>query len=73
MSVAYYSVPDISCEGCANAIKRAVSTIDGIHSVDVDVDHKKVCVEYDSGAVTPDAIRDRIGDAGYDTTDMTTE
>lgn len=73
MPVATYRVPDISCEGCANAIKRALSTMDGIRSIDVNVDTKIVRVEYDSDMGAPDTIQECIGEAGYDMMDAATE
>jgi len=72
MPVAEYKVPEISCEGCANAIKRALTSEPGVEQVDVDLDAKTVRVTYDADRSTADAIRDRIGEAGYDTTEMTT-
>ena len=58
-----YQVPAISCDHCVHAISGAVSPLDGVRSVDVDVDAKTVTVvgEFDDGAV-----REAIDDAGYD-------
>jgi copper chaperone CopZ len=65
MATVEYIVPDISCEGCANAIKRAVSTLDGIKDVGVDVASRRVSVKYDDEVTGPEEIMVRIEDAGY--------
>lgn len=65
MAKASYSVPGIMCEGCANAIKRAFSTLDGVDRVDVDVSAKRVTVDYDE-SVRPSEIVERIESAGYE-------
>ena len=58
-------VPDITCEGCANAIRRAVGGVPGIRDVAVNVSEKKVTVTYNDDEVKPAAIIERIEDAGY--------
>lgn len=58
---------DITCEGCASAIKRALSRETGINSVEVDVDAQSVTVDYDADETDEQAIRDRLSRAGYDT------
>jgi len=40
------SVPNISCNHCANAIKRELAEIEGITSVEVDLASKKVAIEW---------------------------
>lgn len=66
MASATYHAPEISCEGCANAIKRALGSAQGVESVSVDIDSKQVMVDYNADETDPDEIRDRIEDAGYD-------
>lgn len=58
---------DITCEGCASAIQRALSRETGINSVEVDVDAQSVTVDYDADETDEQAIRDRLSRAGYDT------
>ena len=40
------TAPDIECDGCANAIKNAVGRLEGVESVKVDVEAKRVTVEH---------------------------
>ena len=57
-----YSVPDISCDHCVNAISTAVSKSDGVQRVDVDLAAKTVTVV----GGHDDAVVAAIDDAGYD-------
>ncbi|MGA7757799.1 MAG: heavy-metal-associated domain-containing protein [Ilumatobacteraceae bacterium] len=57
-----YSVPGISCDHCRHAIETEVGTVDGVSSVEVDIEAKLVTV----GGGDDDAIRAAIDDAGYD-------
>lgn len=66
MAEVILDVPDISCEGCANAITRAVGNVWGVCDVSVDVPTKKVTVLYNDDQVKPAAIIERIEDAGYE-------
>ncbi|MDE2893633.1 MAG: heavy-metal-associated domain-containing protein [Chloroflexota bacterium] len=59
------TAPDISCEHCAHAISSALTAIDGVSAVSVDVDGKRVAVEYDGGSATPDQIDAALEEEGY--------
>ncbi|XWS75279.1 hypothetical protein CRYUN_Cryun01aG0072700 [Craigia yunnanensis] len=43
----------MSCEGCAGIVKRALETMEGVESVDIDLKEQKVTVK---GNVKPDAV-----------------
>ena len=66
MAVVIFNVEGMSCGGCANAIKRALSARPGIHKVDVDLDAKKVAVDYDEANIKPADIKALIEAAGYE-------
>jgi len=57
-----YSVPDISCEHCVNAITAGVSAVAGVTALSVDLENKTVSV--DGGEAK--AIVAAIDEAGYD-------
>ncbi len=57
-----FSVPDISCDHCVNAITTEVGGVDGVTSVDVDLDTKTVTVV--GGDEAP--IVAAIDEAGFD-------
>jgi copper chaperone len=58
-----YSVPGISCDHCKAAIEGEVGKLEGVTSVEVDVDARSVSVD---GTAPDDAIHAAIDDAGYE-------
>ncbi|MGA7671466.1 MAG: heavy-metal-associated domain-containing protein [Nitrolancea sp.] len=65
MSVHVYRVPDVSCEHCVSAITGELKKIDGVQSVDVNLDTKLVTVE-SADSVEDASLRAGIDEAGYD-------
>ena len=59
------TAPDISCEHCANAITGALGAIDGVTSVAVDIDEKRVNVEYNAAAASVEQIDAALEEEGY--------
>ncbi len=57
--------PDISCEHCQHAIEGAVSKMDGVNTVKVDIPTKTVHVEYNPQQVTLAKIEEVMDDVGY--------
>lgn len=60
------TVPEMSCSHCENSIKKAVGTLNGVEKVIVDINSKKVSVEFDSLKVSIESIRNAIEDQGYE-------
>ncbi len=58
-----YSVPGASCDHCSAAISTHVGALEGVESVNVDLESKTVTVR---GDVSRDAVVAAIDDAGYD-------
>jgi len=59
-------VEGMSCSHCEKAIKEAVSSIEGVLSVDVDLSNKTVGVHYDSSIADIDTIINEIDELGYE-------
>jgi copper ion binding protein len=57
--------PDISCEHCQHAIEGAVSKLDGVSTVNVDIPTKTVHINYDPRKVTLTKIEEVLDDTGY--------
>jgi copper chaperone CopZ len=57
-----FSVPGISCDHCATAIRESVRVVPGVHAVAVDVAGRTVRVTGDGDTA---AVRAAIADAGY--------
>lgn len=58
-----YSVPGVSCGHCRAAISAEVGRVEGVESVDVDLETKTVTVR---GDASRDAVVAAIDEAGYD-------
>ena len=59
-----YTVPGMSCEHCRMAITEEVDKVEGVKSVDVDLDKKLVTVSGEG--VRDETVRAAIGEAGYE-------
>jgi copper chaperone len=59
-----YTVPAIHCGHCAAAIKEEVSGVAGVEAVDVDLDAKVVTIRGE--ALSDEALRGAIEEAGYE-------
>jgi copper chaperone len=59
-----YSVPGVSCEHCVGAVTGEVEHVEGVESVVVDLESKRVKVK--GSSIDDGAVRAAIDDAGYD-------
>ena len=59
------NVTGMTCSGCENAVKRAVSRIDGVTSVTASHADNRVVVEYDDAKADRARIAAAISKAGY--------
>lgn len=59
------TVTGMTCGGCENAVKRAVSSLDGVSEVTASHRENRVTLVYDASKVDRAAIAKRIEDAGY--------
>jgi copper chaperone CopZ len=66
-----YAVTGMSCGHCEKAVSTAVSAIDGVTAVQVDVAAGLVTVTSD-GEPDDALIRDAVDEAGYELTGRTT-
>lgn len=56
-----YQVPGISCGHCKSSIESALGEVDGVSSVQVDIEAREVAVEGDVDDATVTATLDEIG------------
>ena len=64
MSRVVYTVPDMSCQHCVNAVSEELTQVPGVERVDVDLSSKRVVVH---GAELDDRwLRTAIENAGYE-------
>jgi len=64
------SVPEISCGHCKSAIEAAVSQLDGVERVEVQIDESTVELDYDGTDTTLNTIVTAIEDVGYEVPDQ---
>jgi copper chaperone CopZ len=59
-----YRVPGMHCGHCEAAVKQEVAAVEGVESVEVDLDSKLVTVHGES--LSDEALRAAIDEAGYE-------
>ena len=64
MKTQTYAVPNISCGHCVMHIKRALSELEGVQSVEGDPKSKEIKVEFSEPA-TDELIRATLSDIDY--------
>ena len=59
------NVDGITCEHCVDTIKEAVEILDGVFSVDVDIEKKQGVVEFDEKIAKAEDLIDKIEEVGF--------
>jgi copper ion binding protein len=59
-----FSIPGISCGHCINAIKTELNEIEGIASVEGNIEGKSVAVQWDAPA-SEDLIKSKLTEINY--------
>lgn len=62
-------VQGMSCNHCKQSVTDALSNLNGVSSVNVDLETGKVDVTYDENIVTLDQMREAVEDQGYEVVD----
>ncbi|MFQ5562181.1 MAG: heavy-metal-associated domain-containing protein [Parvularculaceae bacterium] len=63
-----FAVENMTCAMCPITVKKAMSGVEGVRSVDVDFDTKTATVVYDPTVATAEAIAAASAGAGYPAT-----
>jgi copper chaperone len=64
MTTVTYNIPNISCGHCVHTIKMEVSEVEGVVSVDANVDTKTVKITFNPPA-TESIIKDLLTEINY--------
>lgn len=59
------NIEGMRCMGCANAVSKALSEVDGVVKVEVSVSEGKAFVVFDDKKVTWDKLKNKVTIAGY--------
>ena len=65
MATTVLNVPDICCEHCERTITNALTPVEGIRSVNVDITGKQVRVDYDEAQVSIDQMKVVLNEEDY--------
>lgn len=58
-------VEGMTCEGCENAVKAGVETLEGIATVESSFEERWTKVKYDKSLTSPEEIEAKITETGY--------
>ena len=59
------TVPDISCEHCERTITNALTPVEGVQTVQVDIPARTVRVSYDDSVVNVDRFKEVLEEEDY--------
>ena len=59
------TVPDISCDHCVRSVTDALTPVDGVQQVSVDIPTKQVTVTYDQSLVGVDKMQEILAEEDY--------
>jgi len=65
MATTVLNVPDISCEHCERTITGALSPVEGVRNVNVDIPSRRVRVEYDETVVGVERMKEILQEEDY--------
>jgi copper chaperone len=65
MASTVLNVPDISCEHCERTITNALTPVEGVRIVQVDIPGRQVRVEYDEARVSVDQMKNVLEEEDY--------
>ncbi|HDX9588202.1 TPA: copper chaperone CopZ [Bacillus pseudomycoides] len=60
------NVQGMTCNHCKMAVTNALSELEGVQNVEVQLQEGTVNVEYDEGKVDVEKMKEAIEDQGYD-------
>jgi copper chaperone len=66
METVSFDVKGMTCGGCVASVKRVLSAVPGVASVDVTLQPGKASVAYDPARVTVQKLHEAVENAGYD-------
>ncbi len=65
MASTVLNVPDISCEHCERTITEALSPVEGVRTVNVDIPARQVRVDYDEAQVSLEHMKEVLQEEDY--------
>lgn len=66
METTVVKVTGMTCMGCAASVKKVLTAISGVQSVDVSLEKAQATIGYDAARARPAQFKTAIEDAGYE-------
>ncbi len=66
METATLKVSGMTCTGCVNSVKKVLTALDGVQSVDVALEQAQATIVYDAARANPGQFKTAIEDAGFE-------
>ena len=66
METTVVEITGMTCMGCVASVKKVLTAIDGVQSVDVSLEKAQATIGYDAGRARPAQFKTAIEDAGYE-------
>lgn len=60
-----FEVTGMTCAGCAGRVEKAVASMQGVESANVNLALEKLDVSFDKDALTPERIAEAVRSSGY--------
>ena len=66
METTVVKINGMTCMGCVASVKKVLTAIDGVQSVDVSLEKAQATIGYDAARARPAQFKTAIEDAGYE-------
>lgn len=60
------TIEGMTCQGCVKSVQNAISDLNGVQNVTVDLATKQAVIDYDDTVLDKTQITQTIEDAGFD-------
>lgn len=60
------TIEGMTCQGCVKSVQNAISDLNGVQAVTVDLATKQAVIDYDQTVLDKTQITQTIEDAGFD-------
>lgn len=58
-------VEGMTCNVCVASVKKKLTSIEGLQSVEVSLEHRQASIFYEPGKVTPEQVQKAINELGF--------
>lgn len=66
METTVVKISGMTCMGCVNSVKKVLTALEGVQSVDVALDKGQATIVYDTVRANPGQFKAAIEDAGFE-------